>query len=305
MENSLLAIPKEKKLKPAFVLALLVHLALLVFLWIGVSWQSETGDTVEAEVWDIKVREAAPRAAGEQSELAAAEQAELQAQEESAPPPPAPAVKEATPEPKVTARPDIALEQEKKKAEKKAAEDRKKAEAKQRADEARAQREEQVRLKKEAEQASRKQKAEAAASQKRAKALRRIAGGGSGGGKGKGSGGGGTRTTGPTGTGGSGTAARSTGPGTADAAYIAKVRTKIKNNTSFNASSAIMGNPPVIYDVELLPDGTLRNIRKRKSSGIPGFDEAVLRAIEKSAPYPKDKTGRVPSRFSVTHKPKD
>ena len=130
-------------------------------------------------------------------------------------------------------------------------------------------------------------------------------GGGSGGGKGKGSGGGGTRTTGPTGTGGSGTAARSTGPGTADAAYIAKVRTKIKNNTSFNASSAIMGNPPVIYDVELLPDGTLRNIRKRKSSGIPGFDEAVLRAIEKSAPYPKDKTGRVPSRFSVTHKPKD
>lgn len=87
MENSLLSIPKEKKLKPAFVLALLVHLALLIFLWIGVSWQSETGDTVEAEVWDIKVREAAPRAAGEQSELAAAEQAELQAQEESVTPP--------------------------------------------------------------------------------------------------------------------------------------------------------------------------------------------------------------------------
>ena len=59
MENSLLSIPKEKKLKPAFVLALLVHLALLVFLWIGVSWQSETGDTVEAEVWDIKVRDPA------------------------------------------------------------------------------------------------------------------------------------------------------------------------------------------------------------------------------------------------------
>lgn len=36
------------------MLALLVHLALLVFLWIGVSWQSETGDTVEAEVWDTR-----------------------------------------------------------------------------------------------------------------------------------------------------------------------------------------------------------------------------------------------------------
>ena len=310
MENSLLSIPKEKKLKPAFVLALAVHVALLVFLWVGVSWQSQTSDTVEAEVWDIKIREAAPLAAGEKSELAAAEQAELQAQEESAPPPPAPAVKQAAPEPKVTARPDIALEQEKKKAEKKAAEDRKKAEAKQRADEAKAQREEQARLKKEAVDASRKQKADAAAAQKRARALldqeaRRIAGGGSGGGKGKGSGGGGTRTTGPTGTGGNGTAARSTGPGTADAGYIAMVRTRVKNNTSFNVSSSIKGNPQVIYDVELLPDGTLRNIRKRKSSGIPGFDEAVLRAIERSAPFPKDKTGRVPGKLAITHKPKD
>ncbi len=304
MENSLLSIPKEKKLKPAFVLALVVHLALLVFLWVGVSWQSDTGDTVEAEVWDIKVREAAPRAAGELSELAATEQAELQATEESAPPPPAVAVKQDAPDPKVISRPDIALEQEKK-----AEKERKKTEARQKAEEARAQREEQERLKKEAE-TSRKQKAEAAAAQKRAKALldqeaRRIKGGGSGGGKGNGSGGGGTRTTGPTGTGGNGAAVRSTGPGTADAGYIAKVRTKIKNNTSFNVSSSIKENTPVIYEVELLPDGTLRNIRKRKSSGIPGFDEAILRAIEKSAPYPKDKTGRVPGKFVVTHKPKD
>ena len=304
MENSLLSIPKEKKLKPAFVLALVVHLALLVFLWVGVSWQSDTGDTVEAEVWDIKVREAAPRAAGELSEFAATEQAELQATEESAPPPPAVAVKQDAPDPKVISRPDIALEQEKK-----AEKERKKTEARQKAEEARAQREEQERLKKEAE-TSRKQKAEAAAAQKRAKALldqeaQRIKGGGSGGGKGNGSGGGGTRTTGPTGTGGNGTAARSTGPGTADAGYIAKVRTKIKNNTSFNVSSSIKENTPVIYEVELLPDGTLRNIRKRKSSGIPGFDEAILRAIEKSAPYPKDKTGRVPGKFVVTHKPKD
>lgn len=309
MENSLLSIPKEKKLKPAFLLALAVHAVLLVFLWIGVSWQGETGDTVEAEVWDIKVREAAPLAAGEKSELAAAEQAELQAREESAPPP-APAVKQTTPEPKVTARPDIALEQEKKRAEKKAAEDRRKAEEKQKADEARVQREEQARLRKEAADASRKQKAEAEAAQKRARALldqeaRRIAGGGSGGGKGKGSGGGGTRTSGPTGTGGNGTAARSTGPGTADAGYVAMVRTRVKNNTSFNVSSSIKGNPEVIYDVELLPDGTLRNIRKRRSSGIPGFDEAVLRAIEKSSPFPKDKTGRVPGKLAITHKPKD
>ena len=128
--------------------------------------------------------------------------------------------------------------------------------------------------------------------------------GGSGGGKGKGSGGGGTATQGPTGSGGTGTSPYSTGPGTADGGYIQKVAAKIKSNTSFNVPASLEGNPPVIYDVELLPDGTLRNIRKRKSSGIAGFDEAVLRAIEKSAPYPKDRSGRVPSGFTLTHKPK-
>ena len=133
---------------------------------------------------------------------------------------------------------------------------------------------------------------------------RRIAGGGTGGGKGKGSGGGGTATHGPTGSGGTGTSPYSTGPGKADGGYIQKVAAKIKSNTSFNVPASLEGNPPVIYDVELLPDGTLRNIRKRKSSGVAGFDEAVLRAIEKSAPYPKDRSGRVPSGFTLTHKPK-
>ena len=88
MENGLLSIPREKKLKPAFVLALLVHVVLVTFLWIGVSWQADTGDMVEAEVWDIKVREAAPLAAGERSELAAPERAEqpVSASEPASPP---------------------------------------------------------------------------------------------------------------------------------------------------------------------------------------------------------------------------
>lgn len=296
MENGLLSIPKEKKLKPAFLLALAVHLALVAFLWIGVSWQADTGDMVEAEVWDIKVREAAPLAAGERSELAAAEPVpERAAVREPAPPPPAPR-HQAEPEPVRDTRPDIALEQEKKKAA-----DKKRAEMQK-------QQEEKARMKKEAEEAKKKQLADAAAA-KRARALldqeaRRIAGGGSGGGKGKGSGSGGTATQGPTGSGGTGTSPYSTGPGTADGGYIQKVAAKIKSNTSFNVPASLQGNPPVIYDVELLPDGTLRNIRKRKSSGIAGFDEAVLRAIEKSAPYPKDRSGRVPSGFTLTHKPK-
>ncbi len=302
MENGLLSIPREKKLKPAFLLALAVHFALVAFLWIGVSWQADTGDMVEAEVWDIKVREAAPLAAGERSALAAAEQVEQPvAAAGHASPPKAPAAQ--AHEPVRDTRPDIALEQERKKAEQE-----KKADAKRRADELKQQQEEQIRQRKEAEEAKRKQRADAAAA-KRAKVLldqeaRRIAGGGSGGGTEKGSGGGGTATSGPTGSGGSGTSPYSTGPGKADAGYIQKVAAKIKSNTSFSVPSSLTGNPPVVYDVELLPDGTLRNIRKRRSSGIVGFDEAVFRAIEKSAPYPKDRSGRVPSGFTLTHKPK-
>ncbi len=303
MENGLLSIPREKKLKPAFLLALAVHVALVAFLWIGVSWQADTGDMVEAEVWDIKVREAAPLAAGERSALAAAEQVEqpVAVAEPASPPPKASATQ--VHEPVRDTRPDIALEQERKKAEQE-----KKAEAKRRADELKQQQEEQTRQGKEAEDAKRKQKADAAAV-KRAKVLldqeaRRIAGGGSGGGTGKGSGGGGTATSGPTGSGGSGTSPYSTGPGKADAGYIQKVAAKIKSNTSFSVPSSLTGNPPVVYDVELLPDGTLRNIRIRRSSGIAGFDEAVRRAIEKSAPYPRDRSGRVPSGFTLTHKPK-
>ena len=312
MENGLKPVPKEKKLKPAFVLALVVHLALVAFLWVGVSWQSQTDETVEAEVWDIKVREAAPLAAGERSEMASDKAAKpSEPVSETVPPPPASVARPVEPESRTDSRPDIALEEEKKKAEKKAAEERKKAEETRRADELK-QRQEEVRLKKEAEEAKKKQQAEkrkTEAASQRAKALldqeaRRIAGGGSGGGTGNGTGGGGARTGGPTGTGGNGTAPYSTGPGRADAGYIQKVAAKIKSNTAFSVPPALSGNPPVIYEVELLPDGTLRNIRKRKSSGIPGFDEAVLRAIEKSAPYPKDRSGRVPSGFTLTHKPK-
>jgi colicin import membrane protein len=45
--------------------------------------------------------------------------------------------------------------------------------------------------------------------------------------------------------------------------------------------------------------------RKLRSSGIAAFDDAVLRAIELSQPFPPDKSGTVPSGFPVIHRPKD
>ena len=108
-------------------------------------------------------------------------------------------------------------------------------------------------------------------------------------------------------TGGAGTAAASSQGGRASAEYGAKVAALIKSHTVFNIPNGLTGNPPVEYAINLLPDGSLRGApRKLKSSGVPGFDEAVLRAIEKSQPFPRDeRSGNVPSSLTVSHKPKD
>lgn len=94
-------IPPEEGRWPSLLLAAVVHMALLAFLWIGIRWQSETPVAVEAEVWDMQVQEAAPVAPP-------------QPVVEPEPEPPKPVVKE--PEPEVE-KPDIALEQLKKKQE--------------------------------------------------------------------------------------------------------------------------------------------------------------------------------------------
>ena len=112
------------------------------------------------------------------------------------------------------------------------------------------------------------------------------------------------RLTESAGSGGSGDTPKSQGS-RADPGYTQKVGAKIRNNTVFNGADEVSGNPSVEIAVELLPDGSIRRLRKTKGSGVPGFDEAVTRAIEKSQPFPPDKSGQVPSGFTVSHKPKD
>jgi colicin import membrane protein len=304
------SIPQDPGRWRAIALATMVHIALLAFLWIGVRWQNETPVAVEAEVWDLQTRTAAPLPVP------------VAAPEPEPEPAPKPVVK-AAPKPVVeepVAKPDIALEQEKKRKaqEKKRQEEEQLAKLKQKAEQEhlvklKKEQEEQLTKKKKAEEerlakieadkrlekdkadkakklaeAKRKQQEadDKALAKIRADEMQRITGG-------------------VTGTGGSGDAPKSTG-NNRDASYIQKVGARIKSNTVFGAPEGLSGNPAVEYRVELLPDGSLRGLpRKLKSSGVPGFDEAVQRAIEKSAPFPADKSGTVPSSFVVSHKPKD
>lgn len=266
------SIPKELGGRGALVLALVVHLALLAFLWIGVSWQSQDQGGVEAEVWDTQYREAAPK----QPEPVAEEKPIIK-------PEPKPVeklverpVEKAQVAKAQVAKADIALEQEKKR----------KEDAKKKTEEDKRKKSEADKKKKEIEDKRKLELADQKRSQKlRDEEMRRM--------------------TALAGTGGSGTAPRSTGNNRGDPGYGNLVGAKIRSNTAFVVPGNLDGNPSVEYAIELLPDGYLRATpRKRKSSGVPGFDEAVLKAIKKSEPFPKDSTGKVPSSFILIHKPK-
>jgi colicin import membrane protein len=334
MDASPYSVPKEPGRWRAISLAVVVHLALLAFLWFGVRWQSETPAGVEAEVWSPQNHEAAPR-----PEPPPAVEKKPEPQPEPKPEP-KPVVKE-TPKPPVAEpvreNPEIALEQEKKRKAQQEQQQRrereeheKQAKLKQQEQEREEQREQQAKKErlerekveaqakqqkaealakqkaeaqaqkeKDAEQAKktaaaaaaaaekkRKQDAQdaAAADKRRADDLKRMQA--------------------QAGTGGAGSAPTTQGS-RADSGYVDKVGARIKSNTIFNVPDGLSGNPAVEFAVELLPDGSIRALKKVKSSGVSGFDEAVQRAIGKSAPFPPDKTGRVPASFNVVHHPKD
>ena len=314
------SVPRDPGRWRAIGLAAVVHAALLALLWFGVSWRNETPVAVEAEVWSTQAREAAPRALPEPLPEAPAR--------------PAPVVRKIVkpPEPEaLTENPQIALEQQKKlklQAQREQEQELKKAQKQQQAaDQARQDQQDRVdklaqqkaqqkrddQLKSQQQANTAKANAAAAAEQKKLASenqrkelleaqklnasrdeqlaqLRRAAGTPS------------TSTGTDTGTGGD--APKSQGS-RGDASYIDRVRQKIKSNTIFNGADQLSSNPAVEFAVDLLPDGSARRLRKTKSSGVPGFDEAVERAIEKSQPFPPDKSGAAPSGFTVSYKPKD
>jgi colicin import membrane protein len=68
------------------------------------------------------------------------------------------------------------------------------------------------------------------------------------------------------------------------AQWTDKISTKIRGNIV--RPQDITGNPEAIFDVAILPTGEILSVRKRKSSGHAGYDEAVERAIYKSSPLP-------------------
>ncbi len=97
-----------------------------------------------------------------------------------------------------------------------------------------------------------------------------------------------------------GNAQRSSGP---SGSYGGKVAAKVRPNIVY--PDAISDNLRTEVEVRASPDGTIVGIRVTKSSGNKSWDDAVVRALEKTDTLPRDVDGRVPSSLVIGFRPKD
>lgn len=269
---------KPDRLSRGALLALIAHGVLVLALSLGVSWRRSEPAGVEAELWAAVPQAAAPRAVEPEPPR-------------PVPPEPRPEPPKPQPEAKVEPPPnrDAEIAREKReqrdKLEKQRLEDEKReAEKKKRQEAEERQRDEQAAKL----EADRKKKAEAQRLAQlealRQENLKRILGQAG-------------ATGAPTDT---GAAQQSAGP---SASYAGRIKARIKPNIVFG--DEVESNPLASVQVRVAPDGTIIGRQLVKSSGIAAWDEAVLRAIDKTETLPRDTDGRVPPSMVIDFRPRD
>jgi colicin import membrane protein len=97
-----------------------------------------------------------------------------------------------------------------------------------------------------------------------------------------------------------GTSSRSGGP---SAAYAGRIKARIKPNIVF--TDTVNGNPLAVVEVRCGPDGRIISRKLIEPSGVATWDEAVLRAVDRTEVLPADESGRVPPVLQLEFKPKD
>lgn len=294
----------------AWVIAGLVHALLFMALGLATAWKTQPQTVqAEAELWSATPQAAAPRL---QEPLPEPEPApQPKPAKPTPPPPPAPDLaqerldaqialekkkqqdkkKEADKAEKLKAEKEktAKLKAEKEKAELKRKEREKEREkedkAKEKAAKEKKAQEEKERDKKKAAEKASAEKADAArADALRKENLKRMQGmAGASGGENA-----------------SGTALKSSGP---SASYAGRLVGRIKPNITYPGD--VVGNPRAEVEVKVSPDGTILSRRIVQTSGNKAWDDAVLRAIDKTEIFPKDSDGRVPPVIVLGFRPQD
>lgn len=272
--------------KRALGLALLVHLLLVAALTWGVGWKRDTSLAVEAELWAAVPQEMAPRAQPAPPEPAPPTPPEPKPEptpEPAEPPPPPPDVQA-----QAQREAEINLERER---EEQARKERAAAERKARIE--RQERENKERERKLAEEKRRKDEAERREreaaelrEQLRQENIRRMAGLAE-------------ATPQPNAA---GRATRTAGP---SASYLGIIAQRIKGNIVY-PDNLNNSNPRAEVLIRTSPDGVITVRTLTKSSGNKLWDEAVLKAIDKTAILPKQENGTMPEDgFIIGFRPKD
>ncbi len=287
-DRNSLAPPRTDRWGPSMAKALVVHGALILALTWGVQWNKDVElATVEAELWSRVPQQAAPRAV-EPPPPPPAPPSPPRPEPRPAPPPPGPteaeiatakAREKAQAEKREAEQRAAKREAEKREAERKAAAEKAAAENK-----AAAEKERQQKLAEDKKRAEAEKREAQLKDQLRQDQLRRMMGQAG-------------ATGGPQST---GTAQQSSGP---TPGYGAKVAARIKPNVVFTETAP--GNPRAEVEVRTAPDGTITGSRLIKSSGNPAWDEAVLRAIDRTGSLPRDTDGRVPPSLVIGLRPLD
>lgn len=287
------------------VLSIAVHAALLLALLGVVHWRTHSSDVVSAELWAAIPEVAAP--AGAPTPTPTPTPAPAPEPAPAPAPTPVPATPPPAPHARAPAQPvppkvDIAearAEKERLARARRQAQAQAQAQAEAEAERNRRaqqqQREQAERTAQQQREQAAREKREAAAAaarmeQQREDNLRRMM---SQAGTGSGSGSGSAGAPG-------GVAVRSAGP---SAGYRARLAALIRSNLVF--ADDLPDNPVAEVRVTAAASGTIIARRLVKSSGNAAWDDAVLRAIDKTAKLPHDSDGHVPSELIVSFRPKD
>lgn len=67
--------------------------------------------------------------------------------------------------------------------------------------------------------------------------------------------------------------------------YVGRIAAKVRGNIVL--PPGVVGNPEAIFQVTQLPSGEVIEVRLRQSTGHPGLDAAIERALLKSSPLPR------------------
>ncbi|CAE6718595.1 MULTISPECIES: cell envelope integrity protein TolA [Paraburkholderia] len=316
--------PRERGTWRAFVFALVMHALLGFFLYHGIQWQNSTPEGAEAELWTEVPDSAIPRPPppppvpvapapplpDEQADIAlqekkrqqqeAARQAQLaeqlrqqklQAQQEAEAKRQQQLAADQAAQKAAAAKQKQLQQQQQQQADK--------LKQQQLADQQKQQQEQQKQADAEAQKkadaqkaAKAKAQADAAAQAKKLDAERRARLAQMQGSAGApGSTGNGLAKSG-TGSGSGGTA---TSPGYAD-----KVRRVVRPNISWGGETEGL---ETVISVRCSPTGTLLDAQIAHSSGNSAWDDAALRAVQRSNPMPQDIDGKTPTSFKITLRP--